>query len=248
MVFFHKPEEVPALVEDLLRKVALTEHRVAGDHVPRQIRLVEHLERRLVLVGLVLDPAGDGHLGDRQPRLMRHQREQMHRLCEAVETAPNRLAVQGERHQGLGSRRDRPAEISLDPPRQSGLECLHVQGNQHLANPARFRRLSREAELVNPENLEILAPLPDRRETARARHHRATNQGENRRERMPPSVATARIGNLGKKGKQTLPVGRFHAAPPCSHFQRNPPRTRSDAFLIPPKSNCQEPCLNSPRA
>jgi len=49
-----------------------------------------------MLIGLLSDAVGDGHLGERQSRLVGHEGEQMHGLQKSVATPPGRLAVQGE--------------------------------------------------------------------------------------------------------------------------------------------------------
>jgi hypothetical protein len=97
LVLLDEPKEVPLGVEDLPGEVALAEDGVTGDHAPLQVDPREQPESRLVLIGLVLDAVGHGRLGERPARFVGHQREQMHGLLQAVEAAPDRLAVEGQR-------------------------------------------------------------------------------------------------------------------------------------------------------
>jgi hypothetical protein len=219
LVLFDKPKEVTLVINDLLREITLTEHGVAGDHVPCEDQAFEKSKGRLVLVGLVVAAVGNGCLGKRYARLVGHQRQQMHRFFEAVEAAPGRLAVEGEgvqRRQFTGNRfaKDRP-----DPPGQRVFEGLCVQSHQHLANSSHLRRCTREAEPVHERDVLVLCPLANRRVTLCAAHDGTTRECEDRREGVSPPVPTARIGDLGKKGKQTTTKRHFHATPPCVRTQ-----------------------------
>jgi hypothetical protein len=83
-------------VNDLGADVALAEHGVTGDQAAFEGKGLQEPKARLMLIGLVGDAARDGPLGERQPRLVGHEGEQVHGLSEAIATAPGRLAVQGE--------------------------------------------------------------------------------------------------------------------------------------------------------
>lgn len=178
MVLLNEPKEVPLGVDDLPGEVALAEDGVAGDHAPLQVHPVEEPEGRLVLVGLVLGALGHGRLSEREARFVGHQGEQMHGPLQAVEAAPGRFAVEGERLPGRGLGRDRSAQVRLGPPGQRGLEGVHVQGDQDLADPPRFHGQAREAESVHQREVLVLAPLADRRIALRAGQDRTAHQGE----------------------------------------------------------------------
>ena len=202
---------------------------VAGDHAPLQGHPVEQPQRRLVLVGLVLGAVGHGHLSEREARSVGHQGEQVHGLLQAVETAPGRLAVEGERLQGAG------------PRGLAGAGSSWPTGSTRPRRPSRPRRSGpcgspwgavREAESMHQRDVLVLPPLADRRVTPRAGHEGATHQGEDGREAVSPSVPAARIGDLGQKGKQTSSDGRFHATPPCNASQENRLPSRQNLLLF----------------
>ena len=110
------------LINDLLREIPLTEHRVTGDDASFENQTFKESKSRLVLVGFIVATVGNGCLSERQARLVGHQRQQMHRFFETVEAAPGRLAVDGEsveRHLLTGIRF---VQERLDPPGQRGFE------------------------------------------------------------------------------------------------------------------------------
>ena len=165
----------------------------------------------------------------------------MHGALPAVEAAPDRLAVASERLGWRGRGRDRWAQVRLGPPRQHGLEGHHVQGDQDLAGPPRLRGRAREAELVHQRDVLVLAPWADRRIALGARHDGTADQGEDGGKGVPPSVPTAGIGDLGKKGKQAPSERHIHATPPCNTSPGKRASIAREPSPIPPGSNCQEP-------
>ena len=110
---------MPLGVENLLAQVALAEHRVTGDQAAFQHQSLQQPEGGLVFIRLVDAAVGDLRLGDRQPRLVGDQRQQMHRLVQAVETAAGRLPVQGA---SLGWRLVTPGAVGPTRSRPTGSE------------------------------------------------------------------------------------------------------------------------------
>lgn len=84
---------MPAVVDHLSAEVALTEHRVAGDHTPLQDQSTQQAQGRLVLVGLAIDLG----LPQGQAASLGHRRQQMDGPVVAREAAPQGFAVQADR-------------------------------------------------------------------------------------------------------------------------------------------------------
>jgi hypothetical protein len=84
-------------VADLSAQIALTEHRVAGDQTAFQHQSLQQSKGGLVFIRLIDTAVWDLGLGDRQPRLVGEQRQQMHRLVQAIETPASRLTVRSAR-------------------------------------------------------------------------------------------------------------------------------------------------------
>ena len=65
LVVFHKPKVVAVRIDDLLGKITLAEHSVAGYQSPFENDASEQLESCLVLVGLVFAAVGNLCLSQR---------------------------------------------------------------------------------------------------------------------------------------------------------------------------------------
>ena len=59
LVVLHKPKVMTVRIDDLLGKITLTEHGVAGYQSPFENDASEQLKSRLVLVGLVFTAVGN---------------------------------------------------------------------------------------------------------------------------------------------------------------------------------------------
>jgi len=178
-------EQVMApLADDLRVEITLAEHGVAGDQAAFQDKSREQPKAGLMFVGLVEDAVGDGPLGERQPRLVGHQREQVYGLAEAVGTATGRLAVDRKRFQRQSVVPTRPAQQGFGPWGQCGLEGGDVQGDEPLTDASKFGRPPREAQTVHQRDVMVGRPLGDRGVTPRPTEDRARHQAEDRRERM----------------------------------------------------------------
>jgi hypothetical protein len=176
LILLDEPQVMPLGVEDLSAQVALTEHRVAGDQTAFQHQPVQQPKRGLVFIRLVDAALRDLGLGDRQPRLVGEQREQMHRLVQAVETPAGRLTVEGARLGWRLVRLEWSAQHGYGPPRQGALQRGPTQRDEHLANATRLGRPPRESETVHEGDIPIASPLADGVVTARAAHDGAANQ------------------------------------------------------------------------
>lgn len=145
MVLLDEEQVMALLADDLRAEITLAEHGVAGDQTALQDQIREQPKAGLMFVGLVEDAVGDGPLGERQPRLVGDDREQMHGLAKAVGTATSRLAVDRERFRWQWVVPARPAQQRFGPSRQCGLEGGDVQGDEQLADASEFGRPPRKA-------------------------------------------------------------------------------------------------------
>jgi hypothetical protein len=71
---------VSSTLDHLLAEITLAEHGVTGDQFPFEDQTFEQPKGCFVLVCLFFGAVGDGHLRERQTRLMSQQREQVHGL------------------------------------------------------------------------------------------------------------------------------------------------------------------------
>jgi hypothetical protein len=165
-------------VNNLLAQIALTEHRVAGDQSAFEHQTLQQPKSGLVFIRLVAAAVRHLGLGDRQPRLLGDQRQQMHRLVQAIEAAAGRLAVesasQGKSLAGL----EWPAQQEFGPLRQGVLQRGRTQRDEDLANATGLGRPSRESETMHEGDFLIAGPLADGVVTASAAHDGAANQAQ----------------------------------------------------------------------
>lgn len=178
MVLLDEPQVVPLGVENLPAQIALTEHRVTGDQAAFQHHTVEQSKGGLVFIRLVVTAVGDLGLGDRQPRLVGDQRQQMHGLVQAVETAASGFPVQGARLGWPLVSSERSAQEGLSPPGQGTLECGPVQRDEHLADATELGGGSGEPEAVHEGDVVIDGPLCDGGIAPRTAHDGAANQSQ----------------------------------------------------------------------
>lgn len=117
-----------------LRQISLAEHRVAGDQLALQRNQIQHLQRRLVFIGLGIDR----NLIEYQLRFVGVRGQQMNPRHLVALRATQRLAV--ERHR-LPTRRNPPRRPAAD----RSLEGLTIQGGkQVMQRGATGRNVSRK--------------------------------------------------------------------------------------------------------
>jgi hypothetical protein len=107
LVVLHRQDIITTLVEDGRANVAMGEHGIAGDDLATDRQHPQELQRRLVLVGLGIDP----QLGQDRFDLRGRGGDQMDPGGLAVEAAPGGLAVEVE----LGGVGQPEPRADLDP-------------------------------------------------------------------------------------------------------------------------------------
>jgi len=226
---------MPSGFENLLAQITLTEHGIASDQAALQHQSLEQSQRGFVLVGLVGTTVGDLGLGDRQPRLMGDQRQEMNRLLHTVEAAPGGLTIHSK-----GLERDlfggwRPTQQGLGPSGEGGFQGNLVQRHEHLADAPRLEGSTGEPEAVHQRNVVVAGPLADGRVATGTAKYCAARQRQHGRQRMLAAVTAARVGDLGEKLKQTKVSARVHARASSGAS------CQSILFLSPPNQICQWP-------
>ena len=200
-----------AAIEDPAAQVALTEDGIAGDQAALQDQPREQPQRGLVLVGLVRAATRHLSLGDRQPRAVGHQGQQVDGLAQPVEAAAGRLTVQGERVKGAVVGRGETAQQVLGPAGQGGLQGGRGYGHEHLADAAGLGGPPGEAEAMHQSDVLVVSPLADGRITAGTAQDSAAGQSQDGRQRMLTTVAATGIRDLAKEVDQAESKGRVHA-------------------------------------
>jgi hypothetical protein len=154
LVVVNLPEIMASVGDHLMRKVALAEHRVAGDDTPFEGQILQQFEGGFVLVGLGVNT----HLAEDAAGPLVHRREQMDRRVVWAEAATRGLAVEGGAGEFGGSGL---AEYVGDPTGQSDFESLGVEPREQRLEGPIGGWSAAIAELVHQFDGLIAAPLGD---------------------------------------------------------------------------------------
>jgi hypothetical protein len=187
-------EEVVALaVDHLLAEIALAEHRVAGDDAALDRQDAQQLEGGLVIVGLGVHPdlSQDG-LG-----VLAVGGDEVLPRDIAVPAAAGGLAVQVEDQLGVGG------QAGGDPGGQGGLEGGDVEAAEEDGEGGLGGGLAApEAQHVSQGEALVAAELGDGLVALGTGEQGEDGEGEDGGQRVAPSLAGARVGDLGEGVEQ----------------------------------------------
>lgn len=172
-----------------LGQIPLAEHRVAGDQLALQRNQIQHLQRRLVFVGLGIDR----NLIEHQLRFVGIRGQQMNTRHFVTLRATQRLAVQRHR---LPTCRNPPRRPTAD----GTLEGLTIQGGKQVVQRRTTgRNVSRKPQGQRKRLASIPTKLRDGVQTPRPGQNGHRRERQYRRQRMTPSLGITWIGYLGKR-------------------------------------------------
>lgn len=197
LIAFDREEVVPFTLDYLRTQVTLAEHGIAKDDMALDRQNAEQFESGLVFVGLGIHP----YLPEDSPLLMGKSGHQVVARRVAIVAATQVLAV--ERDRLLGVARHRHGHARGDPAGQGRLESDHIEGSEEIGKARGGGGLAAtKAQRVRQGEAMIATELGNGRGSFATVEHGQHGEREHREKGMPPTMATAGVGQVRQRFQQ----------------------------------------------